>query len=351
MTKKKKILIDLLKLNNLYVGLGQVSLHFGKAIAAIAPIVKDEFEFTFLVPKNFVGYFGNDINYQTSNFFKRHFSFLNSKFDVWHSVHQDSAFIPSSKTKYVLTIHDLNFLYEKNKSKSDKKLHQLQQKINKADAIFSISNFTKKEIENHLSLNGKKIETIYNGVESVLEKPSTKPVWHSSEKKYLLALGNCTAKKNFHVLIPMMKLLPEFDLIIAGNNSTSYGNEMKKTISEFELKNVHLVGSVSEEEKNYLLQNCSAFVFPSLFEGFGLPVIEAMSYGKPVFVSKCTSLPEIAADKGFYFESFDAATMKNLIQSSLQTQSENNSDELKLHAAKFSWSKNADEYCNIYKKL
>jgi glycosyltransferase involved in cell wall biosynthesis len=148
-----------------------------------------------------------------------------------------------------------------------------------------------------------------------------------------------------------MKLLPEFDLIIAGNNSTSYGNEMKKSISALQLKNVHLVGTVSEEKKNYLLQNCSAFVFPSLFEGFGLPVIEAMSCGKPVFVSRLTSLPEIAADKGFYFENFEVESMAKIIFEKLKNVPPSFSSLLQIHASQFSWNKNVEKYLQQYTSI
>jgi glycosyltransferase involved in cell wall biosynthesis len=350
MPQPKKILIDLLKLNNLFVGLGQVSLHYGKAIAAIAGSLKNEMEFTFLVPTQFVNYFGDDVKYQTPTFLKRYFSKLNSGFDVWHAIHQDSDFMPDSNTKYILTIHDLNFLSEKNETKAKRKLNLLQQKINKADAIFSISNYSKSDIEKHVQLHQKNIQVIYNGVESLLNKASIKPN-HLHLGNFLLAIGNLTAKKNFHVLLPMMKLLPQYNLVIAGNDGTDYAKQMKNKIASENIKNVFIVGKVAEQEKNYLMNNCQALVFPSLLEGFGLPVIEAMSCGKPTFVSRLTSLPEIAADKGFYFKNFDANTMANLIESSLKNNSSDFSNELIKHASQFNWDKNATEYIAAYRQF
>ena len=351
MMKPKKILIDLLKLNNLYVGLGQVSLHYGKAIASMASSVQHEFEFTFLVPSNFVNYFGNDVKYQTPNLVKRHFSFLNSGFDIWHSIHQDSAFMPNAKTKFILTIHDLNFLSEKNSTKANKKLNSIQRKVDKASAIFSISNFTKHEIEKHLSIQIKSIQVIYNGVESLLNKPSEKPNWLTKTNDFLFCVGNITAKKNFDVLLPMMKYLPNEYLIIAGNDESEYAQQMRKTIVEENISNVIMTGKISEAEKNYLMQNCKAFLFPSLLEGFGLPVIEAMSCGKPVFVSRLTSLPEIAADKGFYFENFDALSMATCIENNLKNISTEFSNELIQHATNFQWHINAEKYIDVYRSL
>jgi glycosyltransferase involved in cell wall biosynthesis len=349
--KPKKILIDLLKLNNLYVGLGQVSLNYGKVIAAIAPTVKNEFEFTFLVPQNFVSHFGNEVKYQTPNFLNRHFTFLNSGFDVWHAIHQDSDFMPHSKTKFILTIHDLNFLYEKNTTKANKKLKQLQRKANKADAIFSISNFSKSEIEKHLQLKNKKVNVVYNGVEPLLNKPSEKSNWLKNDADFLLTVGNITPKKNFHVLLPMMKLLPKYQLLICGNDDSNYAMEMKKQIADQDISNVQMTGKISEAEKNYLMQNCKAFVFPSLLEGFGLPVIEAMSCGKPVFVSRLTSLPEIAANKGFYFENFEASLMATCIKNNLKNISAEFSKVLIQHANSFQWSENAKQYVDVYRTL
>ena len=351
MMKPKKILIDLLKLNNLYVGLGQVSLHYGKSIAAMAPKLSHEFEFTFLVPSDFVNYFGNSVKYQTPNFFKRHFSFLNSDFDIWHSIHQDSAFMPDSKTKFILTIHDLNFLTEKNSTKANKKLNSIQQKVDKASAIFSISNFTKNEIENHLSIQKKAIQVIYNGVESLLNKLSEKPSWLTETNDFLFCVGNITAKKNFDVLLPMMKLLPNQYLIIAGNDESEYAQQMRKKIAEEKISNVLMTGKITEAEKIYLMQNCKAFLFPSLLEGFGLPVIEAMSCGKPVFVSNLTSLPEIASDKGFYFENFDAQAMATFVEQKLATISKSFSNELITHASKFQWQANGEKYIEVYRNL
>ena len=348
---QKQILIDLLKLNNLYVGLGQVSLHYGKAISAKALELKDEMEFTFLVPENFVGYFGDAVKYQTPIFFKRHFSFLNTGFDLWHSIHQDSDFMPSSKSQFVLTIHDLNFLTEKNQTKAKKRLAVLQQKVNRANAVVSISNFSKSEIERHLQLKNKKVEVIYNGVESLLHSASVKPSFLKNENQFLFTIGNLTAKKNFHVLLPMMKLLPQFQLIIAGNDADNYATEMKKKITDENISNVIITGKIAAEEKNYLMQNCTAFLFPSLLEGFGLPVVEAMSCGKAVFVSRLTSLPEIAADKGFYLDNFESQQMANLIQEKLQWLNlhQNFNQEIIAHANKFQWEMNAAKYLELYR--
>ena len=117
---------------------------------------------------------------------------------------------------------------------------------------------------------------------------------------------------------------------------------------------VVLTGSIEEEEKNYFYHHCSAFVFPSLYEGFGLPVIEAMLCGKPVFSSRCTSLPEIGGNMAFYWDNFDAEHMAHVFANGMHIY---NSDEkafseaLKEYASMFSWKQNAGTYLNLYESL
>src|SRR5690606_37805666 len=106
--------------------------------------------------------------------------------------------------------------------------------------------------------------------------------------------------------------------IISGNNQKEYGYEISKYITENSLQDkVILTGKVSDEAKQYYLENCTAFLFPSIREGFGLPPIEAMKFDKPVFLSNLTSLPEIGGDAAFYWDNFDPYYMKTFLFSKL----------------------------------
>jgi glycosyltransferase involved in cell wall biosynthesis len=102
-----------------------------------------------------------------------------------------------------------------------------------------------------------------------------------------------------------------------------------------------------------LLENMLAFVFPSISEGFGLPVIEAMHFGKPVILATLTSLPEIGSDAAYYFPSFDPDDMQAVFYNSLQHYSVNKTQEQKIknRSADFSWGKAAQQYAAIYKQL
>src|ERR1700751_128658 len=114
---------------------------------------------------------------------------------------------------------------------------------------------------------------------------------------------------------------------------------------------VKITGPISEEDKAWYYKNCAAFVFPSLAEGFGLPVIEAMHFGKPVFLSTLTSLPEIGGNAAFYFDSFDPEAMQQVFKNGMeQFYAENWEDKVKAHAMKFNWDETAKQYLALYEE-
>jgi glycosyltransferase involved in cell wall biosynthesis len=115
---------------------------------------------------------------------------------------------------------------------------------------------------------------------------------------------------------------------------------------------VHLVGPVSNEEKFWYYQHCLAFCFPSKAEGFGLPVLEAMHFGKPVFISRATSLPEIGGDKAYYFDSFDPLAMQEVFEKGMNDYFNNQrTAAIRQHADSFSWNRAVQEYLDVYRKL
>ena len=111
-----------------------------------------------------------------------------------------------------------------------------------------------------------------------------------------------------------MKHLPHYKLIIAGKKETPYGKNVIRERDTAELGNhIILPGVITDSERQWLFKNCDVFVFPSLTEGFGFPVLEAMQFGKPVVMSNRTSLPEIAGDSGFFFPSYQATEMSKAV--------------------------------------
>ena len=296
-----RILIDLSILKNVHCGLGQVALNYGYFFRDSYTPQPNE-QIYLLVPAQFVGAFGDKVKYIIAHKIYRVFPWLIGKrFDVWHAIHQLSRYRPVAK-RYILTIHDFNFVYEKQGKKVEQYLKKIQKKAERAEKIVCISEFARQETKRYLQMEKKSIDVIYNGIERIDLQQELVPAQVAPQKPYLFTIGECKEKKNFHVLLDIMQYLPQYQLYIAGNDHTEYADRMRATIAAKGIQNVHLLGLVSPKEKVWLYRHCAAFVFPSLFEGFGLPIVEAMLFRKPVICSQETSLIDIAGKHVQFFE-------------------------------------------------
>ena len=340
-----EILVDILKAKDPYSGLGQFSVNFAASLLAHR---QGDQQVTFLAPEGFA--LPAEALYERPSWRKRYLPGFNKPYDLWHSLHQFPSFKPGPRTKWVLTVHDLNFLAEKEPAKAQRYLARLQRNIDGADALTTISHFTKSELERHIDLRNKQVVVIHNGVKA--------PTGIRSEhqgRPYFLSLGVFKGMKNFHALLPLMAHFPDHDLVLAGNNDTAYGERIKAQIRELGLSGrILLPGAVDEQEKFRLYSNCTAFLFPSLAEGFGLPVIEAMMLGKPVFLSKATSLPEIGGDVAFYFDAEAIEAMANTITEGLRVFNADpiaSSERMRRHAAQFSWEACMQRYVALYAEV
>jgi glycosyltransferase involved in cell wall biosynthesis len=344
-----KVIVSLDKIKNPNCGLGRVSIDFSRALIKLND---NEIELSFLVYGKSEKPFLKNQPVKRMRFFHRYVPFRLGGFQIFHVTHQLPSFKTKGAGKIILTIHDLNFLHSKSKPKAEKYLQKVQQNVDRADAIVFVSKYTKDECLKFLSIPAhKKICVIYNGV----ELPEVEPVKPAlfSEGKYLFSIGQFLAKKNFHVLIPFLKKLSDdIKLIIAGENDTTYGDYMRNLIIENGLQQrIILPGPVSEAEKLFLYRHCTAFVFPSLAEGFGLPVLEAMRAGKPVFCSDKTSLKEIGSQYVHFWESFDPDLMVQFFNAGITNFTEVKSKEAYNYSLNFTWAENAKEYIRLYKSL
>lgn len=273
--------------------------------------------------------------------------------DVWHAAHQTSWYMPpkSRKIKRVLTVHDLNFLYEeKSASKRAQYLKKHQKNIDLVDHIVAISEFTKADILKHLEVSIP-ITVIYNGCNVDVFPEYAEPTYKPA-KPFIFALGTVNAKKNFHVLPCIIKNM-DLELIIAGKTDKEYVQKIMQEAERHGVKaSVKVVGPISSEDKYWYYKNCLAFSLPSLAEGFGIPVVEAMTFGKPVFLSRVTSLPEIGGKHAYYFDSFDCDHMQVSFTNGMKHYSNHNpTSEIIAHAAQFSWISAANAYWKVYKNL
>ena len=345
-------LIDLSKLKTPYSGLGQFSLQFGRHIAERSSL---PFFWNFLVPGDHADIFGNNWNYTRVSMGKRFMPWMFRKYDLWHSIHQDSPYLPSDrKTPVILTIHDLNFLEEKQGFKVRRRLKNLQEKVDRASYITFISEYTAKIAGENLNLGSKPRKVIYNGVDIDTGIRKYRPEFLPGGP-FLFTLGMVLKKKNFHVLIDFLKILPQYRLVIAGDKNNEYAYYLQqKILGKNLVDRIIMPGIVSEEDKAFLFANCEAFLFPSLIEGFGLPVIEAMRFGKPVFCARRSSLPEVAGENAFYWDSFDPDEMKKVFTSRMAYYRKNQvelAEKNKIHSGEFSWGKSIPQYLEVYNEV
>lgn len=343
------VFVDMEKLKSPNSGLAVFCRELGRALIR----QKSDFRFSFFVHEVNKTAFGESANYIVKP--KKWFPLSQNPeaFSIWHCTHQDSSRFPKNPTtKVVLTIHDLNYRYKYSGVKRIIKDYLLQKRINKAHTIVYISEFTKQEVNSRFVLPKQKQYVVYNGC--TIGDERQKPHGMSYSQKYFFSLGIVNAKKNTHCLPHLLKHFPDHVLIIAGQQNHEYVQKIKQEAAKHNVLNrVLLIGEITDAEKCWLYEHCSAFFFPSLAEGFGLPVVEAMHFGRPIFLSTKTALPEIGGDVCYYWASFDEVEMLSVLKQGLQDyqQNPNHSFSMKMRAQQFSWNKAAEQYIAIYNEL
>lgn len=345
----KSVLIEMEKLKNPNSGLGQFCLHLGHQFHRIG---HPNLHLNYYLPSSQRKIFGGDTPTVQHSSIHKFFPLNSSPYQVWHCLHQNSSYLPSNKkTKIILTIHDLNFMEKYKGIKRALKLGSLQRKVNRAHAITVISHFTEKMVRNNLDIGDKKIHVIPNGnALEFIQNPAKPDFVHYDN--FIFSIGIISKKKNFHTLLPLLQKNPDLNLVIAGNYRDGYVSELLHTAKKMKVDSrLHLPGTVNNEQKNWLYQNCMAFVFPALTEGFGLPVVEAMSCGKPVFLSNLTSLPEIGGPEAFYWSNFEADSMNTVFREGLQNFDASRSERSIAWAKQFSWETAAKTYLKLYEQI
>lgn len=348
----KKVLVDMHRLKyNPFNGLYSVCINLGKALAAMP---HTGMELHYYLPLKDFGIFGADAKYTEHRSIDKFYKMGTGRYDLWHVTTQLSWYRPfNKKTKVLYTLYDFSYLIEDpgNVQRNKRLLKETQQRIDRADYITGISQFAIDEAKKHLDLGNKPTRAIQLGC-TVNTFPDFDAPRYRPARPFLFTIGLVQPRKNFHVLPPLL-LDNDYELVIAGLNDYHYGNQVLEEARRFGVEDrVKLIGPASEEEKYWYYKNCEAFLFPSYAEGFGLPVIEAMFHGKPVFISDKTSLPEVGGDAAYYFQSFDAHAMRKTFAAGMEDHRLNNgSEKMKRQAAKFNWSHTAAEYIEVYKQL
>ncbi|HMH30876.1 MAG TPA: glycosyltransferase family 1 protein [Methylomirabilota bacterium] len=263
------------------------------------------------------------------------------------------------KGKVVTTIHDLTTLRFNNPDKNPI-IFKLKQKIyarvikkaaRKSVAVMTASQFVKDDIIQFTGIDPAKVTVTPEAADPILEAAIGLPNLES--KQFIMYIGRPTPHKNLERLIEAFALLkaknPGLLLVLAGKKDANY-RRIEDMVGQ---KDIIFTDFVGEGQLRWLYENCAAYVFPSLSEGFGLPGLEAMIHGAPVVSSNATCLPEIYGEAAHYFDPLDVDAMVTAINEVL-TDKKLRDDLIskgEAQAAKYSWQRMAEQTLNVYNRV
>lgn len=262
--------------------------------------------------------------------------------------------LPISKSvRLVLTVHDLSPILMPEmygwKSRIWHKLINIPNLLKRADKLIAVSNFTKVSLEQKLQIDAKKIVVAPLGVDTARFHQNIEvDILRSVRNKYnlpgrfILFLGTVEPRKNLHRILEAFELLGDpVHLVIAGQLGWKYKKVLTQIYNSKKKTFIHFLGYVKEEDKPALMKLAEVFLWPSLYEGFGLPLLESMAVGTPVITSSVASIPEVVGDSAMLIDPYKVEAITEGLQTLL------NSNELKdyyigkglLRVQNFSWDK------------
>lgn len=268
-------------------------------------------------------------------------------------------FIPNTSIKAdktVVSVHDFSWeIYPDFQPKERVQYFQTHfyQLLPQCDHIITGTEFSKQEIIERTHISAEKISVIYHGINHAVFYPRT---LDNIEQKYILAVGSLEPRKNLKNLLLAYSMLEQntrdtYHLILVG--AAGWNNHDIVNLIESLKTWVHYSGYVSDEQLAELYTQADLFIYPSIYEGFGIPPLEAMACGTPVIVSQASTLPEVCQDAAYYIDPYDIYDIKEKIESVLS--SEGLQQELKMkgiaRAKLFSWEKSAQEHREVFQKV
>lgn len=269
-------------------------------------------------------------------------------------------------TKYIVSIYDLA-LFKFNNIGAFKNTVKLKlftkSACNKADKIIAISKATAEDIKTIMGIRDEKICVSYCGGPSETENHSARGEINpllDRKKPFFLFVSTIEPRKNIKTIVKAYEKFrntvgKNYDLILAGKRGWKCDDIYELISASPYVNDIVLPGYISESDKDFLFRNAECFVYPSVYEGFGIPILEAFQYNLPVITSNVSSMPEVGGDAAFYVNNpYDEDELKNrmITVSSLTDEELRN---LKIRIQKqlmmFSWKKNADEIMNVIRQL
>lgn len=276
------------------------------------------------------------------------------KYDIYHPTHYDcyGLDIVPKHVKTVATIHDMNFFVISHLYSRMSSLAGFQKKmVDKADHIITVSNKSKQDMMEIWDIPDEKIDVIYHGIntDAIARLPR-----HKISEDYILFVGRRAEYKNFHGLLQALAILTgtysDLKLYCAG---PAFSQEETSLMQSLGVRERCRAFQATDSQLYDLYRNASAFVFPSFYEGFGLPILEAMACECPTLVSNTSCFPEIAGDAAAYFDPADAESIADRIRTVLDDSELRRSLVARgsEHVKKFSWDECARRHMDVYTRL
>lgn len=274
------------------------------------------------------------------------------EYDIFHPTYYSPYFLGTLKRRnkpFVLTIHDMTFeRYPQDVLIYDRTIPHKKLLISKADHIIAVSENTKRDIVELLGTDPAKISVVHHGYRPVIYKAQ------QLFDRYILYVGERKGYKNFYqwlsAIRPLLVADPALKVVCTGNAFTRSELDLFKKWGVSE-SIIHC--SASDAELASLYSHALCFVFPSHYEGFGIPILEAFSNGCPICISDASCFPEVAGDAALYFNPNDAQSMQDTLRELITKSSLR--DELRQkgfeRVKEFSLERMVQETCDVYRKI
>jgi len=279
----------------------------------------------------------------------------NGNFDLFHPTYYDPYFLDHIGNRpFILTIYDMIHESFPNYFKSNDETSQWKRILaSKASKIIAISENTKRDILRYYHVSDDKVVVTYLGNSLTLGNPSVEPV--QLPRRYILFIGDRHIYKNFPLFMkataPILKGDSELSIVCIGG--WKFNQQEISLFRELDVEARIYQYSVSDKLLPLFYKNACCFVFPSLYEGFGIPILEAFQCGCPVIASNTSSLPEVGGDAVLYFDPYSEVELREAILKLLYNDSmkdvliKNGYNQLN----NFSWQKTAIETEKIYQSI
>jgi len=286
------------------------------------------------------------------------------KLDIYHGLsHEIPLGIQHTNIKTVVTIHDLIFLrYPQYYKSIDRKIYEakFRNACTNADVVVAISEQTKRDIIAYFDITAEKIKVVYQSCDDIfklsdddVQRQAVK-VKYNLPEEYLLTVGTIEERKNLLLLAKALKNTPNHVQLVVVGKQTAYAEKVKQYLAAEQLTaRVHFLENVSFTDLPYIYQLAKVFVYPSRFEGFGIPILEALYCGTPVIAAAGSCLEEAGGPDSMYVHPDDELRLSEQINLIL-----NNSDVAndmvargKIYAASFNEARQAQQLMDIYLEL